>query len=244
VQLRQDAPVDLELPQSLTFAFYGLVAWVLSAMFAAFRILAGDRVGHALWMRGLMVAWLGLPAYLAVVGVFWDFEPKPPHLIRIVMPMGVAVIAFCFSPWGREAARKLPISLLVGTQTFRLPLELVLYSLSARLVLPKEMTFAGYNFDIVTGMIALPLWWQVRRLAAPHWALWVFNVLGTLLLAVIVVVAVVSFPAPFGWYSPPNVVVAAYPWVWLPTFLVPAALCGHLLLFRKLLLAEPVRDNV
>lgn len=237
-------PVDLDLPASLTFTFYGLVAWVLSATFAAFRILAAERVSAALWMRIVMVAWLGLPAYLAIRGVFWDFSVQPPHLMRIVMPMGALVIAFCLSPWGREAARRLPESLLVGTQAFRLPLEIVLYSLSVRQVISKEMTLAGYNFDIVTGILALPLWWNIRRSKAPRWALWAFNIVGTTLLVVVVILAVLSFPVPFGWFTPPNVVVASYPWIWLPTFLVPFALCSHLLLFQKLLIREHARPNV
>lgn len=233
--------MDLELPNSLTFSFYALVAWGLSASFAAFRILAGDNVKKALWMRLLMVAWLGIPAYLAIRGEFWDFSSDPPQLMRIVTPMAVVIVAFCFSPWGKSAARKLPESLLVGTQGFRLPLEIVLYYLATRQVISKEMTWAGYNFDIITGLLAFPLWWKIRTLSAPRWALWAWNCLGLALLSIVVTVAVLSFPAPFGWFSPPNVVVASYPWVWLPTFLVPLALCSHLLMFRKLMMPVPAR---
>jgi len=238
-------PVDLALPNSLTFTFYALVAWALSAVFAAFRILAGEHVQKALWMRGLMVLWLGLPAYLAIRGVFWDFASDPPKLMRVVLPMGVLVTAFCLSPWGKDAARKLPESLLVGTQGFRLPLEIVLYYLATHQVISKEMTLAGYNYDIITGILAFPLWWNIRQLKAPRWALWAWNVLGMTLLVIVVTLAVLGFPRPFGLFHPPNVVVVAYPWVWLPTFLVPIALCSHLLMFRKLLLpASKERPNI
>ncbi len=232
-------PVELSIPDTLTFSFYGLVAWALSAVFAAFRILAGEHMKKALWMRGLMVVWLGIPAVLSIRGVFWDFSAHPPYLMRLVAPMGLLVVVFCLSPWGKETARLLPESLLVGTQGFRLPLELVLYFLAGHQVIASEMTLGGYNFDIVTGALAFPLWWKIRRLDAPRWALWAWNCLGLALLINVVTIAVLGFPEPFGWFTPPNVVVASYPWVWLPTFLVPIALSSHLLLFRKLMLPIP-----
>jgi len=34
--------------------------------------------------------------------------------------------------------------------------------------------------------------------------------------------------------GPPNTLPSAFPFVWLPTFLVQLALAGHLILFRRL----------
>ena len=54
--------------------------------------------------------------------------------------------------------------------------------------------------------------------------------------AAIVTIAVLSTPTPLRMYAhdPANTFVTRLPWVWLPGFLVPAALLGHLLTFRKL----------
>ena len=52
-------------------------------------------------------------------------------------------------------------------------------------------------------------------------------------------IAVMAFPAPFGLFTPQNRIVAYFPWVWLPTFLVQLALAGHLLMFRKLQAMPP-----
>lgn len=238
-RLRQDARVPAEVPASLTYTFYALVAWGLSAMFAAFRILAGDSLQRSIAMRVVILLWLGVPMILAVRGVLFDFSSSPPNLLRLVVPMMVAVVILCASPWGRYAAAKLPTTLLVGTQTFRLPLEIVLYGLAARGLLGREMTLSGYNFDIIVGALALPLWWALRTQRAPLWSVWVWNALGLGLLLIGVTLAILGFPMPFGWFEPPNVIVAFFPWVWLPTFLVPLALGSHLLLFRKLLLPMP-----
>jgi hypothetical protein len=61
------------------------------------------------------------------------------------------------------------------------------------------------------------------------------------LLGNIVVVAVLSTPVPFCAFTegPPNLLPSTFPYVWLPTFLVQAALFGHLVVFRAL--ARPER---
>ena len=57
-----------------------------------------------------------------------------------------------------------------------------------------------------------------------------------LLLANIVTVAIFSMPTEFRVFmnEPANLFVAHVPYVWLPAVLVPAALLGHLLVFRWL----------
>lgn len=50
----------------------------------------------------------------------------------------------------------------------------------------------------------------------------------------VVIVAILSIPSPFQQLKPDNIWVAYFPFVWLPTAAVVAALLGHLVLFRKL----------
>jgi hypothetical protein len=63
-----------------------------------------------------------------------------------------------------------------------------------------------------------------------------WNIMGSMLLATVVTIAVLSFPTPFQMIAsdPPNVWVTHVPFIWLPTVLVPAALLGHLLTLRQL----------
>ena len=226
-----------QLPQLWTFCFYALIVWAMSAVLVAFRLLAQNE-GVATGLRVGALVWLGLPALLASLGAFQNFDARPPVLMRVLLPMVVLIVAFVISPWGKTAAQRLPLSLLVGTQLFRLPLEILLYGLSLRGFLPREMTMAGFNYDIVTGVAAGSFWFFMRRGPVPQWSIWIWNVFGFLALLAVVTIAVLSFPQPFGLFFPPNEIVAYYPWVWLPTFLVQVALVSHLLVFRKLL-AQP-----
>ena len=70
----------------------------------------------------------------------------------------------------------------------------------------------------------------------PKAALWFWNLVGLALLINIVTIAVLSAPLPIRMFhnEPANTLVAFFPYIWLPTFLVQAALGGHLLVFRYL----------
>jgi hypothetical protein len=107
---------------------------------------------------------------------------------------------------------------------------------NASAVVPVQMTYAGYNFDIVSGALAalVGIWAFVHR--PPTWVVLGFNSVGSLLLLNIVSIAVLSMPTPMRAFQndPPNTFVAHLPFVWLPSLLVQAAWFGHLLIFRWL----------
>ena len=61
-----------------------------------------------------------------------------------------------------------------------------------------------------------------------------WNLAGLGLLVNVVTVAIQSFPGPLQSLWPSNTWVTGLPYVWLPTVMVPLALGGHLLVFRRL----------
>jgi hypothetical protein len=68
-------------------------------------------------------------------------------------------------------------------------------------------------------------------------ALVVWNIACLLLLANIVVTAVLSAPFPFQRFAfnQPNIALFYFPFIWLPCFVVPAALLAHLSALKQLL---------
>ena len=131
---------------------------------------------------------------------------------------------------------------LIGIQAFRLPLELLLYRANVEGVMPPQMSFAGYNYDVATGVLAVLVLLWPRRGDVPRWVAWIFNLVGCSLLSVILTIAVVSMPmfAAFGAHRT-NTWVAYFPFVYLPAVMVQLALLGHVLSFRKLL-SSPAND--
>jgi hypothetical protein len=184
----------------------------------------------------VLVFWLVVPAVLASRGALDRYSPLPaPGVVLVALiTFGTAILAF--SDFGARLAAGIPLAGLIGHQVFRVPLEWVLHELYAEGVIPVQMTYAGQNFDVVTGVLAaaLGLW-----LWAGHRAVWLvaaWNITGLALLVSIVTIAILSTPVPFRYFmnDPPNLLPSTFPYVWLPTFLVQAALFGHLLVFRAI----------
>jgi hypothetical protein len=189
----------------------------------------------------LLLGWQTLIASFALVGYFARFD-QPWRALPLVALTLAAAVWLAHRPWHTAIGRWLaqtPVWAWAALQTFRLPLEVLLYSLYAHGVIGKHMTWAGYNFDVLIGVTAPVIAWllfrygdrrAVRRLAL----LW--NLAGLVLLANIVLIAVLSIPFPFQWFTaePANRFVAQLPFVWLPTFLVPIALLAHLCSVRLL----------
>jgi hypothetical protein len=171
----------------------------------------------------------------------WGLRPVP---ILVVVAMSVlAVLALTFSEGGKAMATQLPLAALIAPQVFRLPLELVMHHAANSGVMPVQMSYSGLNFDIITGLTALPVAWLVARKPELRWLPILWNTMGTALLLTIVTIAILSTPtfAAFG-SGHLNTFIAFAPYVWLPGVLVPAALLGHLITWRKLFSAWPTRS--
>ena len=182
-------------------------------------------------------AWLAATFTIAETGRLTEFVARPPPLMLLMLGTLVGTIALALSPLGRRLAHALPLAALVGLHSFRVPLELVMHGAARAGVMPAQMTFTGLNFDVVTGVLALGLAPLVARGRAPRWLLVGFQVVGSLLLAGIGMIAIASTPLFHAFGEAPerlNTWVAHPPYVWLPTLLFPSALLGHLLLARRL----------
>lgn len=174
----------------------------------------------------LILIWLAVTGVAAARGII-GFETMPPTML---------VLAFASSAIAIVAGLKLntdaPLVTLIALQSFRLPLELLMHRAYDEGLMPVQMSYAGLNFDIVTGATAIVIAFFARRRSL----VLAWNILGTLLLVNILTIAMLSTPIPLRVFhnEPANVWITRPPFVWLPAFLVPVALAGHLLIFRKL----------
>jgi len=179
-------------------------------------------------------AWLGGGSALALGGALDFGDAMPPPIMPLVGAGMVLTLGVVLGPVGRRLSR-LPTTWLVGIQVMRIPIEAMLHAASTEGLIPERMTYLGWNFDVATGVAALGLLVALRRGEVPRSVLHVFNAAGFVLLVVIVTTAILSVPPPLGVFEPPhNVLIVSWPFVWLPTLLVPTALAGHLLLWRRL----------
>ena len=143
---------------------------------------------------------------------------------------------------GQSAAEAVPLQLLVLMQAFRLPLEIVMHYASGVGIMPEQMSFAGFNYDIITGASALVI--GLIMLFKPNFStrvvlLW--NWWGCLCLAVIAYLAIASSPMFMVFGKDPlqvNNWVLHFPYVLLPALLVSNAIFTHVAIFHKLKLLK------
>jgi hypothetical protein len=220
-----------------------LTAWGLAALTVLGTQLACLRLGRNFPQQkrtvGLAAAialgWVLSTGLIAASGRLSNFEKMPPPFLVLLGICAVFTVCVAFSTYGTLWMRGLSYSQLIGFQVFRVAAEAMLYYAYLHGQAPVQMTFEGWNYDILPGLTALPVaWWVSRHPSRTVVYLW--NVAGLLLLVTIVGIAIASAPTPLRVFmnEPANVFVAKFPYVWLPAVLVQYALLGHLLSFRKL----------
>lgn len=222
--------------------FYGLAAAILAgATLLLYRasITCGDRPAeartHQRWFLSRALAWVAAVSLASFSGAL-NPAIRPPVvfvvMLAAVLTLGIAVAR---SETGRRLAHGLPLAWLVGFQAFRLPLELAMHRAHTEGLMPIQMSYSGQNFDIVTGGTALLLAAVMAVREVPRWVVQAWNVLGLVLLANILGVAMLSTPV-FAYFGPDrlNVFVMRMPYTLLPAVMVLAAWAGHLIVFRAL----------
>lgn len=220
----------------LTAVCLGLIAWAISRV-SRTRVHLSP-AGHWRFL-GVALAWMATISGLAIAGFYTDFSTMPPKLLMgpLVPMLSIMVITLL----GRfdKILKVTPPEWLMYLQTFRLPVEILLWLLFLQNLLPAQMTFEGRNWDVLVGLSAIPAGLlcfgkdRFRMAAAVVW-----NIAGLVLLFNIVVIAVLSMPTPFRVFmaEPANEIVATFPFVLLPGVLVPLAFALHVLSLRQLLI--------
>ena len=226
----------------LVSSFVGLALLLAAAfVFAVHRVTAQPpgSIGGAMRPTALAAlaaaAWLAVTYGLAASG-FLSFSTRPPTMLVIVGGVVAISIAVGTSELGRRLATGIPLAILVGVQGFRILLEVMMHRAYVEGLMPVQMSFSGFNFDILTGIsatvVALVLAFRPGSLLLVR----IWNTAGVVLLVNILVIAVVSAPTPIRLFhnEPANEWIAHAPWVWLPAVYVLAAVLGHILVFRRL----------
>ena len=188
-----------------------------------------------------VLLWTALLSVLSFQGFFSDFSNLPPRpALAILIPLPI-VLLIVFSKKGTQFLQSIPPHWLVWMQTFRIAVELLLLLAFINNKLPVQMTFEGKNFDIFSGILALPVGYVLakRKSHASKWAV-IYNFIGIFLLINILVIAVLSMPTSIRYFmnEPANVLVAEFPFILLPGILVPLAYTLHIFSLRQLLLRE------
>jgi len=224
------------------------IAFIIFGLKAALKKAGWEKnQGRRILTRTILslAAWTGLLLVLSYNGFFSHFESLPPRpALVLLIPLPI-VLVIAFSKKGTQLIQSLPTQWLVWMQSFRIVVELLLLMAFLKNLLPVQMTFEGFNFDILSGILALPVGYLLSRKKsyAPQLAV-AYNVIGMLLLVNILVIAVLSMPTPFRYFQnePANTLVAQFPFILLPGILVPIAYSMHIFSLRQILTRKKMHN--
>lgn len=218
----------------MKFVHASTMSVVLFCLFAVLMfvlVVAGIRKvrGFKLWIS-ILLALIAVGSLQAWMG--WGQQNPIPVLPLLFASFLLSGVAFTLSGSGKDASQQLSLSVLIGFQSFRFPLELILHEWANQGTIPETMTWTGSNWDIAAGILCLVGFWFAGKNTK---VAWVINTVAFLLLLNVLRVVILSSPFPFSWKLKTPLLLGVYfPYVLIaPLFVVPA-LTGHLLTFRKL----------
>jgi hypothetical protein len=196
--------------------------------------LQGELTRRSKSLGTALLVWLAITGVLSSTDYIHDFTRTPPRLLFII---GLSFLLTFLASSSSAASRLISIpglAWLIGLQAFRVGVEIFLYLGFRAGMVPVQMTFEGRNWDVLTGLTAVPMAWLVAKQKAPRWLIYTWNFAGLALLWNIVAVAVLSMPTPLQRFhnEPANTFVAYFPYIWLPTYLVQVAWLSHVLIYR------------
>ena len=185
-----------------------------------------------------LLVWLAFTNIIAMSGLLADFTSMPPMFLLVVLPPFLFIAVLMQAKVFNDLSENISGFWFVYAQSFRILMEFILWLLYRYRIIPVQMTFEGLNFDILIGLSAPFVAYYCFIKKSWSWKVALgWNIAGLLLLANIVTVAVLSTPYPFRHFmnEPANTVIFNFPFVWLPSLVVPFALLLHLISIRRLL---------
>lgn len=186
-----------------------------------------------------LIVWLIIQAVLTLKDVYnFETDSFPPTILLFgILPPLLTIIILFLTEKGKQLIDSLPLTNITYLNIVRIPVEIVLFWLFLNKTVPELMTFQGRNFDIIAGITApiVAYFWIVKEKNNRKKIL-IWNFIGLGLLINIAINAFLSAPTPIQQFGSeqPNIAILNFPFSWLPTFVVPVILFGHLVSIRQL----------
>ncbi len=236
----------IDTPAVLT-AFASVIL-CFSLLFRIFTSSMNER--SAAWLLKIVVlvaVWIVLQSVAGLVGLYRSYDQLPPRIFAFgVGPTIVTIIVMIAMRRSREILMQCNLESLTLLHIVRIPVEFGLYQLAHNNAVPSAMTFEGGNYDILAGVTApLAMILFARANSLRRIPLLVWNVLALVSLFNIVSIAIRATPifSTHLAFERPNLAIFYFPWVLLPTFIVPTVLFAHVVAILKLLKTAPIQES-
>jgi hypothetical protein len=218
-----------------THPLYSIILFILTTGLTIYFFLRATNYSASALI--IISLWLLLQGVLTLSGFYLVVDSIPLRGLLFVAPPALLIIVVFATAGGRRFVDRLDPGTLILIHVVRIPVEIVLYWLYLEKRVPRLMTFAGGNYDILSGLTAPFVFYFgfVKKLFG-RYVILCWNIICLVLLLLIAGHAILSIPSPLQKlaFDQPNIAVLHFPYCWLPSFIVPVVLFSHLAVFRYL----------
>jgi hypothetical protein len=195
----------------------------------------------------LVIAWLAYIFSMSFTGIFTNFSLPPRIPLFLVLPFLVFLIYFFTSVRFKPVIDQVPLNWPVYFQSFRIGVELLIFISFTKGILPHAATYEGYNFDIVTGLTAPIIGYMLyKNVRGSRTIALIWNIIGLLLLANVVVILNTCAYFPKLWGSGTSLIKPDYgllPLALLAGIFMPAAVFMHVLSITGIVRAADKKNS-
>lgn len=230
------------VPSYISGTFIAIVIACVGFIFYAVNDVAvGRRNFTPTIILTILSVWIFLVSILTFNGFFEDLS-SPPRLMLFVGIVILVIIALFVVKRTRDFLNKMPITTLTYIHIIRVPVEMVLLWLGVSGAVAMEMTFEGSNFDIVAGITApfvgvfMISGRSKNKIGAIIWNLAALGLLFNIVIRAILYTPYFYEQAIGG--EAANTAVLYFPFVLLPTLVVPAVFFSHLVSLNQLIFVK------
>ena len=214
----------------LCLGYLATVSIIIAALTARYL---RERLKTLLIGLRLWIVYVGLMSYFGIVS---NAGLRPPGIVYVAFPAVLFVLlVLARSDAGARIASAFPVWIVIGMQTFRIGVELLLHRLWMDGLAPRVVTYQGGNIDIWIGLSAPLIAWISTRGRWGEWLALGWNVAGLLSLGDAITLGAPTAPGLNLIHSEvPNVAIGAFPFTYIAGFFAPLAMALHALSIRGL----------
>ena len=202
------------------------ISFLLITVYVVFAFAKSNKVKKS--TLPIILGWSVLISILASIGFYQYTEGDTFSTFPLVLiPAAIFIVYLCRN---KSFYKNRDLRWSIAVHIVRFPVELLLFQLAVRELLPMEMTYKGLNFDIIPGItsILLLIWMKFGTVNKKILLGW--NIMGLIFILFILSNGFLSqelLYKNFG-YSVPNRAITYFPIILLGGVIVPIVIYTHI----------------
>lgn len=186
----------------------------------------------------MLAIWIAYIIVLSFSGVLNDFDLPPRVPLLIILPGIIGSVYLTGRTSFRDILQHTPLHIPILLQSFRIVVELLIFTAWKEGYFPKRVTFEGLNYDILAGITALivGLLLQMNKLSLKSALIW--NIAALMILFLTGYAFITAYFIPEFAETVDKTHFIKFPFILLPSVLLTIAFFLHIFSIRQILLKK------